>query len=70
MTFEFKNIGWADRGIRIGLALTMLIFGWTGLEGRWVYLWRVLAIYPLLSALAGWCPLYVLLGRRTHSNKL
>lgn len=52
-----KNIGRIDRAARIvaGLAILSLVFFLDG-ASRW---WAAFGIVPLLTALAGWCPLYV-----------
>lgn len=58
-----KNVGTADRAIRIiiGVALLSLVFTrqdnlrWLGLIG----------LVPLLTAFVSWCPLYTLLGIKT-----
>ncbi len=62
-----RNVGTIDRVIRIvlGLALLALIvlvdapWRWVGLVG----------LVPLLSAVAGFCPLYSLLGMSTCPMK-
>ncbi|RMD69477.1 MAG: DUF2892 domain-containing protein [Gammaproteobacteria bacterium] len=56
-----KNIGTADRIIRIivGLFLISLVF-W-GPKTAWGWI----GIIPLATALIGWCPLYSLLGFKT-----
>jgi Protein of unknown function (DUF2892) len=58
-----KNIGSADRIVRIvlGLGLLSLLFV---LEAPMKYL-GLIGIVPLLTSLMGWCPLYSLLGMNT-----
>lgn len=58
-----RNIGTADRVIRIiiGLALLSLIFLLDG-NARW---WGLLGLGPLLTAFVGYCPPYKLLGINT-----
>ena len=57
------NVGTADRAIRLllGLGLLSAIFLVEG-SARWLGL---IGLVPLLSAIAGTCPLYSLLGLRT-----
>lgn len=55
-----RNVGNADRGIRIvvGLVLLSLVFILEG-NARW---WGLVGLVPLVTGLIGWCALYVLLG--------
>jgi hypothetical protein len=64
MTFDFRNMTLKDRWFRVCLGILLLFLGWYGFGGRWAYAWRILAIYPLLSGLAGWCPFYTLFNRQ------
>jgi hypothetical protein len=59
------NIGSVDRVIRIvlGLALLSLLALAEG-KARW---WGLVGLVPLLTAFAGTCPLYGLLGVSTRS---
>ncbi|HVY65091.1 MAG TPA: DUF2892 domain-containing protein [Gammaproteobacteria bacterium] len=56
-----RNVGNADKIIRIvvGLALIALVF--VGPKTPWGWI----GIVPLLTAAMGWCPLYTVLGVRT-----
>lgn len=60
-SFLATNEGTADRVIRvmIGLALLSLVF--VGPQS----LWGLVGVVPLLTGLAGTCPLYSLLGINT-----
>ena len=54
------NVGGADRVVRIVagvglLSLALLLDG----EARW---WGLVGLVPLVTGLAGWCPIYPLLG--------
>lgn len=58
-----KNIGSADRTIRIVVGAALLIWGfmaqnWLGLIG----------LVPLTTALIGWCPAYSPFGIRTNKE--
>lgn len=54
------NEGTLDRGIRLVLAAGLGGYGM--MTGSWLGL---LALVPLGTALAGWCPLYQLFGFNT-----
>ena len=58
-----KNIGTADKVIRIiiGLALLSLLLI---VPGNAKY-WGLIGLIPLLTAFSGFCPLYTLFGFRT-----
>jgi hypothetical protein len=59
-----KNVGGADKTIRIVLGLAIIAAG--------VYFqswWGAIGIVPLTTALLGWCPPYSLLGINTCSLK-
>lgn len=59
-----KNIGLIDIIIRLILAVVIAGIG--------IYLKSylgLLAVVPLLTALSGWCPLYLILGLSTCSKK-
>ena len=62
-----RNVGMIDRVIRIvlGIALLALIV-FVDAPWRWVGL---VGLVPLLSAVAGTCPLYSLLGVSTCPTK-
>jgi len=63
---EILNIATWDRLLRVGLGVTMLIIGWHALGGPLTNVLRVVALYPLVTGLAGWCPIYALLSFRTR----
>ena len=54
------NAGDFDRVLRVALGLIMLVIGW-GSDGSWALALRVFALYPLITGLTGWCPVYALL---------
>ena len=54
----FSNTNTWDRAIRIAIGLTMLALGWQASAGLWSFSLRVFALYPLISGLVGWCPVY------------
>ncbi len=49
-----QNIAKIDRVIRLLIGLSVLIAGLTA--PSW---WGLLGVYPLLTAIGGWCPLYL-----------
>lgn len=55
-----------DRGLRLAVGVLMLVAGWVGaLPSPWDFALMIFAVYPLITGVSGWCPLYVLLGFRT-----
>ncbi|MEO8110676.1 MAG: DUF2892 domain-containing protein [Ginsengibacter sp.] len=55
-----KNIGAADKYIRIALGIVIIIAG--------IYFkswWGALAVIPMATAFSGLCPLYKILGANT-----
>ena len=60
-----KNVGSADRIIRIVVGLALIVFALFGpadIAWKWVG-W--IGVVPILTALMGWCPAYSILGLRT-----
>lgn len=62
-----RNVGTTERYIRIvaGFAILSLVFV---LEGamRW---WGLIGLVPLVTGIAGYCPLYAVLGISTCGRK-
>lgn len=55
-----KNVGSADRNIRIGLGIAIIIIG--VVLQSW---WGLIGLVPLLTAGLNFCPLYTLFGIST-----
>jgi hypothetical protein len=60
-----KNVGSADRAIRIIVGLGVLSLVFVGPQTPWGYL----GLLPLVTGLVGWCPPYALLGINTCGKK-
>ena len=56
-----KNIGTADRIVRLSIACLLFAFAWW--QGSWIAL--AFALFTLYEALASWCILYQLLGKNS-----
>jgi len=59
-----KNIGGAERIIRIIAGLAILSLAFVGPQSAWAYL----GIVPLATGVIGWCPPYALFGFSTCKN--
>ena len=68
MDYPMNASAW-DRALRVVLGLTMLIIGWRSDFGSWSLALRVFALYPLITGVAGWCPIYALLRTGTHRRE-
>ena len=58
----FSNMGAPDRTGRVAIGLLMLGVGWWVCIGTWAFPLRVFALYPVITGLVGWCPIYALLS--------
>lgn len=59
------NEGPVDRAIRIVAGTALVIYAAATPGNAWAYI----GIVPLVTGLAGWCPLYKVLGVNTCSRK-
>lgn len=59
-----KNIGLAERLIRIAAGAAIISMAFVGPHSPWAFL----GIIPLATGLIGWCPPYALLGLSTCKN--
>ncbi len=64
-----KNTGVWDRAFRVALGVLMLVIGWQSDGGAWSLALRVFALYPLITGIAGWCPIYALLRTGTYRQQ-
>lgn len=55
------NAGPLDRAIRVVLGLALLALVFVGPES----LWGLVGVVPLVTGIAGYCPLYAMLGFST-----
>ncbi len=55
-----KNMSSRERIFRLALGFFMLAVGWLGGPGSVAAALRIFALYPLITGLAGWCPIYTL----------
>ena len=62
-----KNEGSVDRGIRAILGVVILAL-WFVLPGSSRY-FALIGLIPLITALIGWCPLYVLFKLNTLKHQ-
>jgi hypothetical protein len=56
-----KNIGFAEKVVRVVLGLAVLSLAFIGPKSPWAYL----GIIPLATGLIAWCPAYALFGFST-----
>ncbi len=56
-----KNVGSADRALRVAAGLVLIALAAMGNIGWWGFI----GVVPLLTGLAGTCPAYTLLGIKT-----
>lgn len=66
---SYINESGLDRIIRIVLGLVLLYLGFSGVVGGGLgVVLIVLGFIPLLTGVAGWCPLYALFKIRTKQE--
>lgn len=62
-----KNMGSADRGIRLSLAAVLVLLYFSGvISGTIGILALVVAAIFTLTTIVGYCPLYALIGVKTR----
>ncbi len=60
-----KNEGMVDRALRVVLGVALLIIGFAVIGGTAGAIVGIVGLVPLLTGLAGWCPLYSVFGIKT-----
>ena len=60
-----RNEGMIDRVLRVLVGLVLLALVFTGPQTAWGWI----GLVPLATGLAGFCPLYAVLGIRTCPNR-
>jgi hypothetical protein len=66
----FRNLAFWDRAARAAIGVSMLLAGWTGtIPGVWGIALAVFGWAPLATSVAGWCPVYSLLGTSSRKSK-
>ncbi len=66
---SYINEAGRDRLIRVLLGIVLLYLGWTGIVGDgWGIFFKYIGFIPLITGLAGWCPLYALFKFRTNKT--
>jgi Protein of unknown function (DUF2892) len=61
-----KNIGTADRLLRLGIAIILFILAWY--YASWILL--AVAVFTLFEAFAGWCIMFQFTGKNTCSHEI
>ena len=57
----FRNVGLHDRLFRVSLGASMLCLGWLGSPDGLTMPMRIFALYPLITGVLAWCPIYAML---------
>ena len=61
-----KNMGNADRAVRLVLGLGLISLAFIGPKTPW----GLIGIIPLVTSMIGFCPLYRLLGISTNGHEM
>lgn len=63
-----NEAGW-DRIARVVLGVLLLVLGWGGIvEGTLGTVFKIVGFIPLITGIAGWCPLYAIFRFRTSDE--
>lgn len=60
-----NEAGW-DRALRVVVGVVLIVVGLGVIDGGLGIFVAVFGLVPLLTGLAGWCPLYAVFGFRTN----
>jgi Inner membrane protein YgaP-like, transmembrane domain len=67
---NYRNLSTLDRAVRIVLGILMLAAAWSGVAaGIWKSAFEIFGWVPLATGVAGWCPIYALLGLNTRGPR-
>lgn len=58
---RLRNLDLPERVLRVSAGMALLAVGWWGEEVLWAVSLRVVALYPLVTGVMGWCPIVALL---------
>lgn len=65
-----KNMGTADKAIRIGIAIVIAALYFTNvISGTWAIILGILAVVFVLTSFISFCPLYMPFGINTSKKK-
>ena len=53
------NVGLAERLLRVGVGAALMLAAGLG----WIGMWGFIGLVPLLTGLAGYCPIYTIFRR-------
>lgn len=59
-----------DRIGRVVLGLALVAIGLLLVDGAWGWALTALGLVPLITGLAGWCPIYAVIGRGTRGHDI
>jgi hypothetical protein len=57
-----------DRIARVVLGIALIGVGLAAVGGGWGWVLAAVGLVPLLTGLAGWCPIYSIIGKGTKSD--
>ncbi len=63
-----RNVGTLDRILRVIVGLALIAFAVLQPDVSWAWIGWI-GIVPILTAVAGWCPAYRLIGASTCSRE-
>ncbi len=67
---ERTNEAALDRLLRIVIGALILALGWAGaMPGWWAPACKLFGLYPLITGVLGWDPVYALVGFRTTAGQ-
>jgi len=65
---KLNEASW-DRIVRVVLGIVLLALGWFNVvTGGWGIFLKIFGFVPLITGLAGWCPIYAIFKTGTKKN--